>query len=152
MASTLIAMHPIEHFKRPAKLPYATGYPGIDATTDLRHDGLVGCAEGGIAHSHLSPTNVTRHALAHLGLGHAITIRHPADHIAALYCHIRRVAERPMLNGKIIARLGDRALPKSTSSFDVYGGDELGRLFFHFSPSMSDFLLARPVSTTRLPI
>ena len=132
MVTALTAMHPIERFKRPARLPYATGFTAIDATTDLRYDDLVGCAEGGIVHSHLSPTNVTRHALAHLALGHVITVRHPADHIAALYCHIRRIAKLPMLHDKIIARLGDGQLPEPASSFDAYGhDDEPSRLFFH---------------------
>jgi hypothetical protein len=132
MVRALTAMHPIERFRRPARLPYATGHGGIDATHDLRYDRLIGCAEGGIVHSHLSPTNVTRHALAHLALGHVITVRHPADHIAALYCHIRRIAKLPLLNDEIIARLGNGPLPNPTSSYDAYGrGDVLGRLFFH---------------------
>ena len=132
MVSALTAMHPIERFRNPASLPYTTGYPGIDATTDLRYDGLIGCTKGGIVHSHLNPTNVTRHALAHLALGHVITVRHPADQIAALYCHIRRIAKLPMLNDEIIARLGDGLLPEPASSFAAYGhDDEPSRLFFH---------------------
>jgi hypothetical protein len=132
MVSALTAMHPVERFRRPARLPYATGYTGIDATTDLRYDGLIGCTEGGIAHSHLNPTNVTRHALAHLALGHVITIRHPADHIAALYCHIRRISQQSMLDDNIAARLGKSPLPDSASSFEVYGlANGVNRLFFH---------------------
>jgi hypothetical protein len=131
MFRTLTAMHPIERFRRPARLPYATGYTGIDMTHDLRYDGLIGYAEGGIVHSHLSPTNVTRHALAHLALGHVITVRHPADHIAARYCHLRRIIKLRMLEDKIIARLGNEPLPDPASSFDAYGrDDEPGRLFF----------------------
>jgi hypothetical protein len=132
MVNALMAMHPIERFRRPARLPYATQYGSIDATHDLRYDRLVGCSEGGIVHSHLSPTNVTRHALAHLALGHVITVRHPADHIAALYCHIRRIAKLPMLNNEISQRLRQEPLPDPTSSFEAYGRvDTPGRLFFH---------------------
>lgn len=131
MVSTLTAMHPIERFKRPARLPYATGNIGVDATADLRYDSLAECAEGGIVHSHLNPTNVTRHTLAYLALGHVITVRHPADHIAALYCHLRRIAKMPMRDENIIARLGDEPLPDPASS-DAYGhDDEPSRLFFH---------------------
>jgi hypothetical protein len=148
MVSALAAMHPVERFRKQARLPYTTGYAGIDATTDLRYDGLAGCTDGGVVHSHLGPTNVTRHALAHFALGHVITVRHPADHLAALYCHIRRIAKLPMRNDEIIARLGDGPLPDFASSFDTYGyGGKQGRLFFHdvifpvdvrfFAPSVS---------------
>jgi hypothetical protein len=132
MVSVLAAMHPIERFRRPARLPYATGYTGIDLTADLRYDSLIGCTEGGIVHSHLNPTNVTRHALAHLALGHVISIRHPADHIAALYCHIRRITKLPMLDDSITARLADEPLPDPASSLDTYErSDGPNRLFLH---------------------
>jgi hypothetical protein len=148
MVSALAAMHPIERFKKQVRLPYTTGYTAFDGTADLRHDGFVGFTDGGIVHSHLNPTNVTRHALAHLGLGCVITIRHPADHLAAFYCHLRRISRQPMLVNKVRERLGVSPLPDAASSFGTYAReDEPNRLFFHgsifpldvrfFAPSVS---------------
>ncbi len=30
--------------------------------------------------------------MSRLAIGHVVTVRHPADHIAALYCHVRNIA------------------------------------------------------------
>ena len=132
MVRAIAAMHPIERVKKQAQLPYTTGYPGIDATTDLRPDSLVGFTDGGIVHSHLNPTNVNRHALAHLGLGYVITVRHPADHIAAFYCHLRRISERPFLIDEIRERMEEVQQSGALSPIDTYtGAGEPNRLFFH---------------------
>ena len=86
----LAAAHPDSRYRKKVSLPYTTGYAGLDATADLRYDGLVAGDVGGIVHSHAAATTNTRQTLAYLGVRHVITVRHPADHVAALYCHLRR--------------------------------------------------------------
>lgn len=68
--------------------PYAHGNPGLAATMELRFEYLSAC-RGGWFHSHAASTAPTLHVLDRLDIRHVITVRHPADHIAALYCHLR---------------------------------------------------------------
>lgn len=134
MVSVLAAMHPDERYRKAAVLPYTTGYVGYDATSDLRYESLAQFNNGGVVHTHAGATCVTRHALARLGLGHIITVRHPADHVAALYCHLRRIAR--MLPASLIEEIRypfeTARLPDPSAAADTYGrGDESSHLYFH---------------------
>jgi hypothetical protein len=129
LVSTLAAMHPNERYRMQAILPYSTGFVGIDATADLRHDVLENYSGGGIVHTHLSATSATRHALAHLGLGHVITVRHPADHVAAHYCHIRALA---FVSDEFQRLAEAEPLTNHFASDSQYEHDEEpSRLYFH---------------------
>lgn len=92
LVSVLAAMHPDERFRKSADLPYSTGQVGIDAVSDLRLEQLRDFSGGGVAHSHANSSAPTRYTLSRLSIGHVVTVRHPADHIAALYCHVRNIA------------------------------------------------------------
>jgi hypothetical protein len=116
MVSVLATMHPDERYRKAATLPYSTGIVGYDATADLRYDELLKFDGGGVVHSHASASCVNRHALAGLGLGHVVTVRHPADHIAALYCHIRRLVR--MLPPHLIADLPRPRAPELSQLSD----------------------------------
>ena len=134
MVTALAAIHPDQRYRRPATLPYSTGYVGVDATADLRYESLAQFEGGGIAHSHAGASCVTRHALARLGLGHVITVRHPADHIAALYCHIRRIAKTlpASLVEEVERHEEGRPVPDPVKCAETYGQDDRSSyLFFH---------------------
>lgn len=45
----------------------------------------------GLLHSHASPLPYNFVVLRDLGIRHVVTMRHPADHLVALYCHLRNL-------------------------------------------------------------
>ena len=129
MVSVLAAMHPDQRFRKAAVLPYSAGDVGLDVVSDLRYYDLLECTTGGVVHSHASPTAVTRQVLARLGLSHIITVRHPADNVAALYCHIRRLA-RTLREKQGSWDAGSASDP--AVAIETYGGnDESSYLFYH---------------------
>lgn len=84
--STLAA---IQGFDEVAARPYTSGYVGLDAASEMRFESFVTYEGRGVLHSHAGPSTVTRFTLARLAIGHVVTVRHPADHVAALFCHMR---------------------------------------------------------------
>jgi len=125
MVKVLAEMQPDERFRKPAALPYASDV-AEDVQADLRYHDLAGFTGGGIIHSHMGATDVNRYVLARLGLGSIITVRHPADHIAALYCHIRG-----LLSARDKAEIIDTATTPPTAREDYVDESKPSQLYYH---------------------